>query len=76
MRLTSFLGVRHNLCSEFVLDIGRLKEILTKFRTLMKIVLNFIVNINQIRNNLESTYFNLIGYFLEIFDILKNACSI
>ena len=28
MHLTSFLGVHHNLCSEFVLDIGRLKEIL------------------------------------------------
>ena len=51
MRLTSFLGVRHNLCSEFVLDIGRLKEISTTFKNSMKIALNFIVNINQMRNN-------------------------
>ena len=27
----------------------------------MKIALNFIVNINQMRNNHESTYFNLIA---------------
>ena len=27
-------------------------------------------------NNHESTYFNLIGHFLQIFGILKNACSI
>ena len=76
MRLTSFLGVRHNLCSEFLLDIGRLKEISTTFRNSMKIALNFIVNINQMRNNHESTYFNLIGHFFEIFGILKNASSI
>ena len=42
----------------------------------MKIALNFIVNINQVRNNHESTYFNLTGHFLQIFGILKNACSI
>ena len=76
MRLTSFLGVRHNLCSEFVLDIGRLKEISTTFRNSMKIALNFIVNINQMHNNHENAYFNLIGHFLEIFGILKNASSI
>ena len=29
----------------------------------MKIALNFIVSINQMRNNHESTYFNLIGHF-------------
>ena len=66
MRLTPFLGVCHNLCSEFVLDIGRLKllkEVSTTFRNSMKIALNFIVNINQMRNNHESTYFNLIGHF-------------
>ena len=63
MHLTSFLGVCHNICSEFVLDIGRLKEISTTFRNSMKIPLNFIVNINQMRNNHESTYFNLIGHF-------------
>ena len=76
MRLTSFLGVCHNLCSEFVLHAERLKEISTTFRNSMKIVLNFIVNINQMRNNHESTYFNLIGRFLQLFGILKNACSI
>ena len=76
MRLTSFLGVCHNLCSEFVLDIGRLKEISTTFRNSMKIALNFIVNINQMRNNHESTYVNLIGHFLQISRVLKNACSI
>ena len=78
MRLTPFLGVCHNnyLCSEFVLDIGRLKDISTTFRNSMKIALNFIVNINQMRNNHESTCFNLIGHFLQIFGILKNACSI
>ena len=42
----------------------------------MKIALNFIVNINQMRTNHESTYFNQIGQFLQIFGILKNACSI
>ena len=77
MRLTSFLGVCHNLCSEFVLHIGRLKEISTTFRNSMKIALNFIVNINQIRNNHENTYFNLYNRaFLQIFGILNNACSI
>ena len=78
MRLTSYIGVSHNLCSEFVLDVGRLKEISTTFRNSMKIALNFIVNINQMRSNHESTYFNLIviGHFLQIFGILKNACSI
>ena len=60
------------LCSEFVLDIGRLKEISTTFRNSMKVALNFIVNINQMRNNHESTYFNPIGHFLQIFGILKN----
>ena len=63
MRLTSFLGVFHNLCSEFALDVGRLKEISTTFRNSMKIALNFIVNINQMPNNHERTYFNLIGHF-------------
>ena len=38
----------------------------------MKVALNFIVNINQMRNNHESTYFNPIGHFLQIFGILKN----
>ena len=73
MRLTLFLGVCHKLCSEFVLDIGRLKEISTTFRNSIKFALNFIVNINQMRSNHESTYFNLIGHFLQIFGILKNA---
>ena len=36
----------------------------------MKIALDFIVNINQMRNNHESIY------FLQIFGTLKNACSI
>ena len=45
MRLTSFLGICHNLCSEFVLG--------TTFRNSMKIALNFIVNINQMHNNNE-----------------------
>ena len=76
MRLTSFLGVCRNLCSEFMLDVGRLKEISTTFRNSMKIALNFIVNINQMRNNHESTYFNLIWHFLQIFGMLKNACLI
>ena len=76
MRLTPFLGVCRNLGSEFVLDIGRLKEISTTFRNSMKIALKFIVNINQMRNNHESTYFNLIGHILQIFGISKNACSI
>ena len=67
MRLTPFLGVCHNLCSEFVLEIGRLKEISTTFRNSMKIALNFIVNMNQMRNNHESTCFNLTGHFLQIF---------
>ena len=67
MRLTPFLGVCHNLCSEFVLDVGRLKEISTTFRNSMKIALNFIVNINQMRNNHESTYFNLTGHFFANF---------
>ena len=62
------LGVSHNSCSQFVLDVGRLKEISTTFRNSMKIALNFIVNI--------ITYFNLIGHFLQIFGIIKNACSI
>ena len=68
MRLTSFLGVCHNLCSEFVLHVERLKEISATFRNSMKIVLNFIVNINQMRNNHdhESAYFNLIGHFLQL----------
>ena len=76
MRLTFFLDVCHNLCSEFVLEVERLEEISTTFRNSMKIALNFIVNINQMRNNHESTYFNLIGHFLQIFGLLKNACSI
>ena len=59
-----------------ICDLGRLKEISTAFRNSMKIALNFIVNINQMRNNHESTYFNLIGHFLQIFGILKNACLI
>ena len=59
MRLTS-LGVCHNLCSEFVLDIGRLKEISTTFGNSMKIALKLFVNINQMCNNHESTYFNLL----------------
>ena len=42
----------------------------------MKIALNFIVDINRMCNNHKSTYFNLIGHFLQIFGILKNACSI
>ena len=33
----------------------------------MKIALNFIVNINQKRNNHESTYFNLVGLFFANF---------
>ena len=59
-----------------MLDIGSLKEIPTTFRNSMKIALNFIVNINQMRNNHESTYFNLTGHFLQIFGIFKNSCSI
>ena len=76
MRLTSFLRVCHNLCSEFVLDVERLRKISTTFGNSMKSALNFIVNINKMRNNHESTYFNLIGHFLQIFGILKTACSI
>ena len=33
---TSFLGDCHNFCSEFVLDVGKLKEILTAFRNSKK----------------------------------------
>ena len=33
----------------------------------MKIALNFIVNINQMPNNHESTYFNLIVHFFANF---------
>ena len=75
MRLTSFLGVCHNLCSEFVLDVERLKEISTTFRNSMKIALNFIVNINQMRHNHKSTYFDLIGHFLANFSH-SQKCSI
>ena len=42
----------------------------------MKIAFNFIVDINQMRNNHESTCFNLTRHFLQIFGMLKNACSI
>ena len=59
-----------------MLDVGRLKNISTTFRNSMKIALIFIVDIHQMRNNRESTYFNLIGHFLQIFGILKNTCSI
>ena len=67
MRLTFFFGVCHNLCSEFVLDVGRLKEISTTLRNSIKIALNFIVDINQMCNNHKSTYFNLIGHFFANF---------
>ena len=64
MLVTSFLPVCHNLCSEFVLDFGKLKETSTTFRNSMKIALNFIVNINQVRNYNENTYsWVSLGYF-------------
>ena len=41
--LTSFFGVWHNLCSEFLLDGQKMKEISTTFRNLMKIARNFLL---------------------------------
>ena len=38
----------------------------------MKIALNFIVNINQMPNNHESTYFNLIVCSISNIDISAN----
>ena len=64
MRLTSFLGVCHNLCSEFVLDVGRLKEISTTFTNSMKIALNFIV-----KGHMKRIFIFLLCY------VSKSSCS-
>ena len=42
--LTSFLRVRQNLPSEFVLDVKNLEEKSTTFRNSIKIVWNFLLN--------------------------------
>ena len=48
---TSFLGDCHNFCSEFVLDVGKLKEILTAFRNSKKNRLAFFLQIFGIFKN-------------------------
>ena len=71
MRFRSFLGVCHNLCSEFVLDIGRLKEISTTFRNSMKLLWILLLTSTKCAIITRVLILNLIGHFCKFVTFSK-----